>query len=61
MTNGYVVCKPSNVRVLNVRIVKIVEVVQNDDSVSGGEQLLNQMRADETRSACDENSHTARS
>src|SRR6476660_2150638 len=61
MRNGYVFCKTSNVRALDLRIVKIIEVVQDDDFMPAGEQRLNQMRADKAGAACDEDSHKARS
>ena len=60
VTNGYIFCEPGNVRVLNLRIVKIIEVVQDDDFVPGGEQLLGKMRSDETGATCDQNSHGAK-
>jgi hypothetical protein len=43
VANGYVFCETSNVRVLNLRIVKIIEIVQDHNSVPKSEQLLNQM------------------
>src|SRR6266403_6408208 len=61
VTNGYVFCKTSNVRVLDLRIVKIIEIVQDDDFMPASEQLLNQMRPDKSGAACDHDSHKARS
>jgi hypothetical protein len=61
VANGYVSCQISNVRTLNLRIVKIIEIVQDDDFMSDGEQLLNQMRPDKAGAACDQDSHKARS
>jgi hypothetical protein len=59
--NAYVFSETGNVRVLNLRIVKIIEIIQDHDFMPSSEQLLNQMRADETCAACDQNSHKARS
>ena len=41
----------------DLRIVKIVEVVENRDFVLRHEQPLDKMRANETGAARDENSH----
>src|SRR5262245_47320131 len=60
MANRYVAQKPGNVRVLDLRIVKIVEVVQDDNFMPGGEQLLNKMRPNETRAACYQDPHGAK-
>jgi hypothetical protein len=46
---------------LESRIVEIVEVIEDGDAVPGREQAFNQMGADETRPASDQNSHGARS
>ena len=43
VANGYVFCEISNVRLLDLRIVKIIEIVQDDDLMPDGEQLLNEM------------------
>jgi hypothetical protein len=43
-----------------LRIVKIVKVIQDDDRVSGREQAFNEMGADETRPAGDQNSHVVK-
>ena len=37
VANGYVFCETRNVRVLNLRIVKIIEVIKNDNFMSRGE------------------------
>ena len=42
VANGYVFCETSNVRVLDLRIVKIIEIVKDDDFMPDTEQLLNQ-------------------
>ena len=53
VTNGYVFCKTSNVRVLDLRIVKIIEIVQDDDFMPDSEQLLGKVRPDKASTACD--------
>ena len=60
VANSYVFCKISNVRVLDLRIVKIIEIVQDHDFMSDSEQLLNQMRPDKAGAACNQNSHGAK-
>jgi hypothetical protein len=60
VANGYVFCKISNVRVLDLRIVKIIEIVQDDDFMPASEQLLNQMRPDKAGTACDQDSPGAK-
>ena len=57
VTNGYVFCETSNVRVLDLRIVKIIEIVQDDDFMPHSEQLLGKMRPDKAGAACDQDSH----
>jgi hypothetical protein len=59
VTNVYVFCKTSNIRVLDLRIVKIIEIVQDDDFMTHGEQLLGKMRPDKASTACDYDSHGA--
>jgi hypothetical protein len=61
VANGYVFCETSNVRALDLRIVKIIEIVQDDDFVPDSEQLLGKMRPDKAGAACDQDSHEARS
>jgi len=41
-------------------MVKIVEVIQDDDGMSCPEQAFSEMGADETSSACDQDSHVAK-
>src|SRR5258705_10690008 len=53
VANGHVFCETSNVRVLDLRIVKIIEIVQDDDFMPDSEQLLGKMRPDKTGAACD--------
>ena len=60
VANGYVFCKTSNVRVLDLRIVKIIEIVHDDDFMPTSEQFLNQMRPDKAGTACDQDSHGAK-
>jgi hypothetical protein len=43
-----------------LRIVKIIEVIEDDDGVSCREQAFNEMGTDETGSACDQDSHCAK-
>src|SRR5436309_14461213 len=61
MVNDHVFAKAGNVCVLDLRIVKIVEVIEDDDGVSCREQAFNEMGADETCAASDKNSHAPRS
>src|SRR6266550_1499300 len=61
MVNGHILGETSDVCVLDSRIVKIVEVIEDGDYVPGREQLFNEMGPDETRPASDQNSHGARS
>src|SRR5437762_9992938 len=51
--DGYVLRKTGNVRALDLWIIKIVEVVKDDHSMPGRQQLLDKMRPDETSPACD--------
>ena len=60
MVNGHMFGETGDVCLLDLRIVKIVEVIEDDDGVSSRQQALNEMGADETGSACDQNSHEAR-
>jgi hypothetical protein len=53
VTNGYVFCETSNVRVLDLRIVKIIEIVQDDDFMPRSEQPLGKVRPDKAGAACD--------
>ena len=57
VVNGYVPGKISNVGMLDSWIVKIIEVVQDDYIMPCRQQLLDKMRPDEARAACDQNSH----
>jgi hypothetical protein len=61
VTNSYVFSQTSDIRVLDLRIVKIIEIVKDDDFVTDSEQLLGKMRPDKTGAACDQYSHKARS
>src|SRR5918996_3227079 len=60
MVNGCVLGETGNVCVLNLRIVKIIKVIENGDFMSGREQLLDKMRPNETSATGHENSHAAR-
>ena len=57
MVNGHILGETSDVCVLDSRIVKIVEVIEDGDRVPGGEQAFNEMGADETSPAGDQDSH----
>jgi hypothetical protein len=61
VADRYVFGETSDIRVLDLRIVKIVKIVQNDDFMTNAEQLLYQVRADEAGAACDQDSHQVRS
>jgi len=56
-TNAYVFCETSNVRVLNPRIVKIIEIVQDNDFMPDSKQVLDKMRTDKAGTARDQDSH----
>ena len=60
VANGYVFCEISNVSLLDLRIIKVIEIVQDDDFMPDSEQLLNQMRPDKASTACDQDSHGAK-
>jgi hypothetical protein len=60
VAHGRVFRKTGNVRALDLWIVKIIEVVNDDDSIPGRQQLLDKVRPDETGAACDQNSHVAK-
>src|SRR5262249_17977859 len=60
VTNFYVVGETGNVRVLNLRIVKIIEVIQDDDFMPRSEQLLDKVRPDKPSTASDQDSHAAK-
>jgi len=55
--DAHVFRKTGNVRALDLWIVKIIEVIDDDDFMSGLQQLLDKMRPDKTRAACDQDSH----
>jgi hypothetical protein len=57
MANGYVCCETSDVRVLDLRVVEIIEIIQDDDFMPHIEQLLGKMRPDKAGAACDQDSH----
>ena len=60
MVNGHIFGETSDVCVLDSRIVKIVEIIEDGDRVPGREQAFNEMGANETCSASDQNSHGAK-
>jgi hypothetical protein len=53
MANGYVFCETSDVRLLDLWIVKIIKIVEDDDFMIGSEQLFNQVRPNKAGTACD--------
>src|SRR5437773_10520910 len=55
--NSYVGGETGNIRMLDTRIVKIVEVIQDDDFMPDSKQVLDKMRADKASTACDQDSH----
>src|SRR5947199_5663875 len=57
VADGYVLGKTGDVSLLDPRIVKIIEIVEDDHVVPSRQQLLDKMRSDETRAACDQDSH----
>ena len=61
MVNDHVFGETGDICLLDLRIVKIVEVIQDGHFAPGREQFFDQVRADETRAASDKNSHAPRS
>jgi hypothetical protein len=57
MVNRHIFDDGGNVCVLDLRIIKIVEVIEYGDLMPGREQFLGKMRADETSATGDQNSH----
>ena len=55
--NGHIFGAAGDICLLDLRIVEIVEVIEDDDGVSCREQSFNEMGADKTGSACDQDSH----
>ena len=49
----------SNIRLLDLWIVKIIEIVEDDDFMIGSEQLFNQVRPNKAGAACHQDSHGA--
>ena len=60
VADGYVLGKTGDVSLLDPRIVKIIEIVDDDHVVASRQQLLDKMRSNETRAACDQDSHGAK-
>src|SRR6266487_383950 len=60
VAHDHVLGKTSNIRVLNLWIVKIIEIVEDDHVVPVRQELLDKMRPDETGAACDQDSHGAK-
>src|SRR5437762_13774843 len=61
MMTAHIFGETGDICVLDLRIVKIVEVIQDGHFAPGREQFFDQVRADETRAASDKNSHAPRS
>src|SRR5947207_13697819 len=59
--NGHIFGETGDIRLLDLRIVEIIEVIEDHDGVSCREQVFNEMGADKTGSSCDQNSHLPRS
>src|SRR5437763_16794842 len=59
--NGRSFGETGDIRLLDLRIVEIIEVIEDHDGVSCRQQVLNEIGADKTGSACDQNSHLPRS
>src|SRR6266542_243096 len=60
MVNSHIFGETGDICLLDLRIVKIVEVIEDDDGVSCREQMFSEMRADETSPACNKNPHGAK-
>ena len=60
VADGYVFGETGDVCLLDPRIVKIIEIVEDDHGVPGRQQRLDKMRPNETRAACDQDSHVAK-
>jgi hypothetical protein len=60
MVNGHIFGETGDICLLDLRIVEIVEVIEDHHGVSCREQSFNEMGADETGPACDQDSHGAR-
>jgi hypothetical protein len=59
VVNRHVASETGNIRTLDLRVIEVVEVVENDDLMPGGQQLLDKMRANKSSTACHEDSHCA--
>jgi hypothetical protein len=59
MVNGDIFGETGDICMLDSRIVKIVEVIDDCDDVPGRKQAFNEVGADETRPPSDQNSHGA--
>src|SRR5262245_28392593 len=57
MVNGHIFGKTGDICLLDLWIVKIVEVIEDDDGVSCCEQAFSEMGADETSPAGNQDSH----
>ena len=59
VVKGDLILNCCDIRMLDLWIVKIVEVVENGDVVAGDQQFFGEMRTDKTRAARKQNSHGA--
>src|ERR1051325_7496753 len=57
VADRYVFGETSDIRVLDLRIVKIVKTAKKAASMPTAEQLLSRVGADEAGAACDQDSH----
>ena len=53
MVNSHLLGETGNIRVLNLGIVKIIEVVEDEHFIPARQQLLGKMGSNEARAACD--------
>ena len=60
MVNDHVFGETGDICLLDLRIVKIVEIIEDRHGVSRREQPFNEMGTDETSPSCDQNSHVVR-
>ena len=58
--NGNFSRNRGNIFTFDLRIVKIVEIIKDDNVVTIAEQFFDKMRSDETGTSSDENSHGVR-
>src|SRR4051812_2664975 len=59
LVDRYILRESSHIGSLDLRIVKVVEIVENRDFMPGREEFLDEVRADETGAARDQDPHRA--